>query len=144
MTINLYNNSSPKEKVTKSISLVSELTGTLREESSIIAPVITIEKSTPTGFNYAYIPSFGRYYYVEDVEVVRHDLLRIHLKVDPLMSFDSAIRANSAMIRKSATSYNVLINDNSLRSYQNDLYTYKMFPHGFGENFEYVLLVAGQ
>ena len=144
MTIILYNNNSPKEKVDKSITQVANLSGTLREESSIINPVITIERSSPIGFNYAYIQEFGRYYFVTEVEVVRNHLIRLHLKVDPLMSFSSTIKGNTAIVRKSASSYNMLINDNSIRSYQNDLYTYKMFPNGFGSNFEYVLLVAGQ
>lgn len=143
MTINLYNTNSPKNKITKSLTAVDTLTGTLREESSVISPVITIERSSPTGFNYAYIPEFGRYYFVEDIDVIRNKLLRLHLRVDPLMSFANEIKANTAIVRKSASNYNVLINDNSLRSYQNDLYTYKEFPNGFGEAFEYVLLVAG-
>lgn len=144
MTITLYQNGSPKEQLTKTLTQIDILTGTLREESSIIAPVITIERSSPIGFNYAYISEFGRYYFVTEVEVVRYGIIRLHLKSDPLMSFGSSIKANSGIIRKSASNYNVRINDNSLRSYQNDLYTYKKFSGGFGTNFEYVLLVAGQ
>lgn len=143
MTMKLYDNRSPVNKVDKDIVQTDVLTGTLREESSIIAPVITIERSSPVGFNYVYIPDFGRYYYVQEVDVVRTGLIRLHLKVDPLMSFSTGIKANKAMIRKSASNFNVLINDGSLRAYQNDLYTYKEFPNGFGSSFEYVLLVAG-
>ena len=144
MTVELYNCAEPKNKVDKTLTLVNQLTGTLREESSLVNPVITIEKESPAGFNYAYIQEFGRYYFVTEVEVVRNNLIRVHLKSDPLMSFASQIKANSAIVRKSASKYNVLINDNSLRSYQNSLYTYKQFTSGFGTNFEYVLLVAGQ
>lgn len=143
MNIVLYNNQSPKEKVDKTLTQVADLTGYLREESSLINPVITIDREDPTGFNYVYIQAFGRYYYVTEIDVVRTGILRLHLKSDPLMSFASAIKNNTAIVRKSANKYNVLINDNSIRSYQNNLYTYKQFPNGFGENFEYVLLVAG-
>lgn len=144
MTIQLYNNSEPKIKLSKSPTLVDTLTGILREESSVRDPVITIERSSITGFNYAYIPEFGRYYFVTEVESVRNNLIRLHLHCDVLKSFDSGIRSNAAIISKSADKYNMLINDNSIRTYQNSLYTYKGFPSGFGSNFEYVLLVAGQ
>ena len=144
MNVTLYQNSSPKEQLTKTLTLIASLDGTLREVCSIVTPVITLEKDSPIGFNYAYIADYGRYYFVTEVEVVRKGLIRLHLKSDPLMSFASSIKANSGIIRKSASNYNVKINDNSLRSYQNDLYTYKKFSGGFGTNFEYVLLVAGQ
>lgn len=143
MTITLYMNNSPNEKVTKDLTKVADLTGTLREESSIISPVITIERSSPTGFNYVYIPDFGRYYFVQEVDVVRTGLIRMHLKSDPLMSFATQIRANSGIIRKNANQFNVMINDNSIRTYQNDIYSYYQFANGFGEAFTNVLLVAG-
>lgn len=143
MTITLYVNNSPNEKVTKDLTKVADLTGTLREESSVIAPVITIERSSPVGFNYVYIPDFGRYYYVQEVDVVRTGLIRLHLKSDPLMSFGTQIRANSGIIRKNANQFNVMINDNSIRTYQNDIYSYYQFANGFGDAFTNVLLVAG-
>lgn len=144
MTILLYNNSDPKIKLSKSPTLVDTLTGTLRDESSVMDPVITIERSSLTGFNYVYIQEFGRYYFVTEVESVRDNLIRMHLHCDVLKSFDAGIRSNTAIVSKSADKYNMLINDNSIRTYQNSLYTYKEFPNGFGTNFEYVLLVAGQ
>lgn len=144
MTIHLYNNSDPKIKLSKSPTLVDTLTGTLREESSVMNPVITIERSSLTGFNYAYIPEFGRYYFITEAESVRNNLIRLHLHCDVLKSFDAGIRSNTAIISKSADKYNMLINDNSIRTYQNSLYNYKEFSNGFGTNFEYVLLVAGQ
>ena len=143
MTIILYQNASPNEQVIKTLTTVDTLTGTLRDESSIIRPVITIEKASPTGFNYAYIQEFGRYYFLEEVEVVRNGLLRLHLKSDPLMSFATQIKANSAIVRKNANSFNMMINDNSIRTYQNDLYSYYQFANGFGDAYTHILLVAG-
>lgn len=143
MTIRLYDNHSPVNQVDKDIILLDTLTGTLREESSVLNPTITIEKSSPTGFNYVYIEEFARFYFIEELTMVRNGLIRLQLKVDPLMSFNAGIKSNKAIIRKSASNFNVLINDNSIRTYQNDLYTYKQFPNGFGSNFEYVLVMAG-
>ena len=59
MTIQLCVSREPANKVGKNIGVVSTLSGTLRESSSIIDPVITIE-ADPTGFNYLYIPDFNR------------------------------------------------------------------------------------
>ena len=65
MTIKLYTNTSPANFVTKTITQVgTDISGTLRAESSIINPVIMIESSTaPATANYLYVSSFARRQY---------------------------------------------------------------------------------
>ena len=109
MDIYLYKSSARTNTYNKSsqLTLYMQLTGTLREESSIVNPVIMIELPTETDlsdnptylegtkFNYAYIPEFQRYYFVTEVVSVKMHLWRIHLHVDVLMSFKKDIfRAN--------------------------------------------------
>lgn len=88
MIIYLYNNESPKNKISKSITLLATLTGTLRGETNIVSPVIRIENATFPLFNYAYIPDFSRYYYLRDVREIRSNMWDISLISDPLMSFN--------------------------------------------------------
>lgn len=93
MIITLYSTGSEKNKIHKTLSSGLALTGTLREESSVIAPSILINVENPTSYNYAHIPDFGRYYYISDMVSVRNGLWRLYLKSDPLMSFANEIMA---------------------------------------------------
>lgn len=88
MIIYLYNNESPKNKISKSITLLATLTGTLRGETNVVSPVIRVSNATFPAFNYAFIPDFGRYYYLRDVREIRADIWDLSLISDPLMSFN--------------------------------------------------------
>ena len=62
----MYNNE-PMNKIGKTPETKFTLEGTLKEESSIVDPVILIEKDNPIEANYAYIAEFERYYYIKDI-----------------------------------------------------------------------------
>lgn len=87
------------------------MTGSLREESSIIAPVITVEYAGFPDWNYAYIPNFGRYYFITDIISVRTNLWRIAFRVDPMMSFKDIISGTKAMIERNEFTYNPFMLD---------------------------------
>lgn len=91
MDIKLYHNSSPNNKVNKSLSSETVLSGSLRDESRVINPEVLIESSTPLSFNYVYIPSFHRYYYIRDIVAYRTNLWLLKLDVDVLMSYKEDI-----------------------------------------------------
>ena len=91
MNITLCNTGSEPNKINKTLSAGYSMTGTLREETNVVTPDILIEIDNPTGYNYAYIPDFGRYYFIREMRSIRNGLWRISLKVDVLMSFRSSI-----------------------------------------------------
>ena len=128
----LMNNTDPTNKVTKSPSTVSTLTGTLKDSSSIIDPVILIQRDSPVGFNYCYIQTFNRYYFVNDIIIVKNGLLEIHCHVDVLMSFKTEILAQRALVSRNAKNWNLYINDNNFLSYSNTKLVTKKFTVGFG------------
>lgn len=88
MIVNLYNNESPANKISKSITLLAALEGQMRGETNVVSPVIRIYNSSFPAFNYAQIPLFNRYYFLKDVQQVRNDIWDILLQSDPLMSFN--------------------------------------------------------
>ena len=143
-TINLYVNYSESNRLEKSIDLVESYTGVLRSECSIIDPKITIECdiSLLSRCNYLSIPSFRRYYYIRNMVSVREGLVELSCHVDVLMSFASAIKSNRAIIKRSATEWNLYLNDGSLKCYQNPHIITRKFPNGFTSQ-EFVLAVAG-
>lgn len=85
--------------------------GTLREESSIIAPTITVEHGSFPNWNYAYIPNFNRYYFITDIVSVRLNIWRISFRCDPLMSFKEIIRETKAMVARNEFDFDVRVND---------------------------------
>lgn len=129
----LYKNKAERNRVDKStyIEKCAELKGTLRESTSILTPVITIQfgkkeidvvesnsewviwngnKVVITleevlSCNYVYIPMFKRYYFIDDIVSVRNGLWQISMSVDFLMSFKDKIYAQRAFIERSERFY---------------------------------------
>ena len=100
MTINLYVNTSEKEKLDKSLINETVLNGYLKQGSSVINPTITVEINNPSQFNYVYISEFHRYYFISDTVNVRNNIWELNMHVDALSSFKTQIRANKAIIEK--------------------------------------------
>lgn len=145
MTITFYNNASERNAVTKNLTEIATLSGALREESSIIDPKITIASLTNSirDINYAYIPDFGRYYFVNEIVSVRNGVWRISMHVDVLMTYAEGIRANSAIIQRNENEYDLKLNDGLFVTQQNPRKSVHQFPNGFTD-FDFVLAIAGQ
>lgn len=146
MTIKLYNNLSDKIVVDKNITQIgSDITGTLREDCSIIDPVIALEGTVGSNIakcNYAYITEFGRYYYINNI-VCRGNLFELHMHVDVLMSHRGAIRSNNAVISRQENKYNLYLQDGVFKAQANPHYQICKFPSGFN-SFNYILAVSGE
>ena len=139
----LINNSSPNNQINKSMALVADLTGSFKDEVDIVNPVVRIERASAVGFNYVYIADFGRYYYVDEVKAYRNNVLELTLRCDPLQSFAQQILNHTAIIDKQEAQWNLYLNDDSLKMYQNPLYQFRLFDNAFFDDFEYVLITAG-
>ena len=145
MTLKLYTNTSDRNHLDKVITQQgSDISGTLRDDCSIVDPVIKIESITNFSLascNYAYISEFGRYYYITNI-VCTGKLYELHMHCDVLMSFKSQIRGNSAVIARNESSYNLYLADGVFKTYANPHYQIKKFPSGFS-GFHYVLTISG-
>ena len=142
ISITLYNNSSPVNAMDKSLSSIATLTGNLREESEVVNPRILVERASMVGVNYAYIPDFERYYFVERIQSVRTNLWRLELHVDVLYTYRNAIRRNKALVYRQQNRFDLMLDDGIFRCKQNPrIYRYE-FPNGL-DNFNYILLTAG-
>lgn len=142
--ISFYVNSSEKNKVDKTLTLIATLSGVLKESTSIIDPVIVIEGDLTafTGCNYMQIETFGRSYFVNNIRSISNGLIEISAHVDVLSTYKNAIRKNQAILRKQQNTWNLYLNDGSLRVYQDPEIIVKTFPSGFTTQ-EFVLAVAG-
>lgn len=144
-TITIQTSSSEKNRVDKTLTDIAALTGTLRNDTSIIDPTFQIagDMSQYLNANYCTVPAFGRSYFINNIRSVRAGLFEIVCHVDVLSSFKTQLRANSAIIHKSERNWNLYLNDGSLKTYQDPIIYTKKFSSGFPETEQYILGVAG-
>lgn len=144
MDIFLYRNDSEVNKIGKSLSNELRLSGSLREESNVITPTILIEVENPSAYNYAYIPTFGRFYFIKEFISVRTNLWRIILESDPLESFKNEILSNSVIISDTEITgaFNYLSGD-VWKSSVKESTDILQFPNGLLNSGEFILITAG-
>ena len=140
-------NKSEPEKVTKELTTLATITGSLKEGTSVTNPTILIQGTPVTvqqivTSNYLRIPDFGRYYFIRDISSVRTNLWEISCHVDVLQSYATQIKAQTAIIQRQMQKWNLYLNDGSFKVYQNPIVLTKPFPSGFN-TMEFVLAVAG-
>lgn len=116
-----YKSSAEEKRLYKSgyLEQVLTVTGTLREETSIVRPVLLIDTTTILeyrnvlpDFNYAYISDFGRYYFVTDIVSVRNNLWEVSLECDVLFTYRFAIQKCVGFVDRCARGYNPMVIDN--------------------------------
>lgn len=144
MTIKLYVNNSENNRMVKSISEISTLTGTLKAETSIINPVIMIEGDLEdyANANYMWVNEFNRFYFINDIRSIRNELIEISAHVDVLSTYADYIKQCTGIVAKQENIWNLYVDDNSFMTYQNPLVITKEFPSGFTTQ-SFVLAVAG-
>lgn len=144
MDITLSITKNDSRDITKITSGATTLSGTLRNETSVLDPDILIEVENPTSFNYMHIPSFGRYYFITDMEHIRNGLWRIHGHVDVLTTYASEILDSNAMIDKIANGDNdKYIGDDSWLATVKTKTDVISFPQGLSETGCFLLMAAG-
>lgn len=141
-SIDLMTNSSDTNVLNKNTSLLSTVTGTLKNRTSIINPVIQIQGSVPSNCNYMYISQFGRYYYVDDITSISNDIFEISAHVDVLKTYANQIRSCRGIIARQQNNWNLYVDDGAFKTYQNEIILVQNFPQGLYSN-EFILAVAG-
>ena len=141
--IQLMNNQEELNKISKNPSTVMTLSGALREESSIIDPVIMIEyNGTLTNVNYMYIPEFHRYYFITKIDSVRTNLWRVCGHCDVLKTYAQGILGCDCVFARNQNKFNLYLNDDYFKVYSNPRVQVLNFPQKFsGES--YVLVMKG-
>lgn len=142
MLINLYNNNSDKNHITKTLSNETPMTGVLRKPTDILNPVIEIESNGIINFNYAFIPEFQRFYYITKITALTNKLYEIELNVDVLMSHRNKILEQTATIARQEKLFNLYLPDDSFKTYNYSKVVTKKFPTGFGIDNSLILIIA--
>lgn len=112
-SMTLYKCTAENERVDKTefLQSVGTLSGFFREETSIFKPVVLVEYDKVPDFNYVYISTFGRYYYVTAYTSVRTNLWRLSLSIDTLMSYKDTILSYECYVDRNENEYDTKVED---------------------------------
>lgn len=116
MIMKMYNTTDSNNTMGKTLTNETSFNIKLKGETSITQPVVILHSDNVILFNYAYIPEFNRYYFVDKIELFPNKIYNISLKVDVLESFKNDIKNSSGLISKQ-TNINNYYND----SYESEI-----------------------
>ena len=144
-TISLFKTASENNRVVKVLTDEKQLSGELRNQTSVLNPTIRIESSDNiSGYNYCYISEFGRYYYITDIVSVRTNCWVVSLRCDVLMSYKDEIQSMNVILNNTQETglSNYLASPNWVSSVKTKT-DIKVFPSGLSEQGEFILITAG-
>lgn len=144
-TVSLFKTTSENNRVVKVLTDEKQLSGELRNQTSVLNPSIRIESADNIStYNYAYISEFGRYYYITDIVSVRTNCWVVSFRCDVLMSYKDEIQGLNVILDNTQETglSNYLSSSNwvSLVKTKTDI---KAFPSGLSEQGEFILITAG-
>lgn len=147
MNLTLYYNSSERKVIGKSLQNLGTVTGILKGDASITSPVFILQSDTDylSGTNYLYWQETGRYYYIDDIELMTGGRMVFYCSVDVLESFKTQIKAQTAIVDKqeSINETNLYLNDGSFIDTEQTFNEIKNFQTGFNEVGKFILINAG-
>lgn len=141
MTLSIGKVTEDPRKVDKTYASTVSLTGTLREECSVMDPTVLVKTSAASiaGCNYMYISEFGRYYFITDITAVSDTLSRVSGHCDVLNTYKAGIKSNTGIVKRSTSAGDPFINDGSMRVRTTKTFTPYMFGKQFTD-YSYILV----
>lgn len=144
LNVTFYNFTGEPDTIQKTLGTGTQLTGTARNEIDQVNPTLLFD-GVPLGSNYAYIDSFGSYYYCDPPAPVRSGIYSVSMHRDPLKTFASQILILPAIAARAQTE------GDQFSSYLPDplqqIYTFRTICtralHTFSYGNYYILMTAG-
>ena len=142
-TVNLYVTTSDRNKLNKALGSAVSFDCVLKEQSDVLHPVIRVNTSSNlSGYNYARIERYGRYYYIEKIETTPNHFWEITMTVDPLMTYKDYIERVSGTITRSETIFDAYLNDPNYNAESYRKYVTKRFPTAVDDDC-FILMTVG-
>ena len=135
---------SEANRIDKTVTTMSGISFTVKENTSIMKPTLIITTSSSLDkCNYLYIQDWGRYYFVDEVRSVRNNVYELDCHVDVLYTYQDAIKQCSGVLDNSETTYGSYLADN-VPIKNRPIVTTKKFPQSFKySDMSMLLIVAG-
>ena len=112
MLMKMYDTKSSNNTINKVLENEHEFDIKFKDKTDIVNPVVILHSSKLILSNYAYIPDFHRYYFVDKIELFPNSVYNITLRCDVLESFKDDILASSGFINQQSQNVNKYYNSN--------------------------------
>ena len=136
VTLELYKVTNQPNELTKTLNNALIVNGSFRSEIDSMDVIVEIESNTYE-FNYVYIPSLNKYYFLQNLVHVNAKIIRMQLHCDVLMTYKADILASYGLVIQGGT-----INPyySSIGSESRQAIRRFAFPYKFNNNGNYVLV----
>ena len=143
--ITFYNNNSDRRCINKNLADATTISGNVKTQytSSGISLDIDISVSGITPFQFNYMKFDNKYYYIDSVDFISQNIIRLNCGVDLLESYKSQILNQTAILNRSETSYNRYLNDDNLHLNAYKRVQTKKFNNSFSAVSTPILIVTG-
>lgn len=111
--IKTFNFDGKPNEVNKTLQENEEYTGLLNASFNVLTPVVRFRTSTPVTFNYVYIESLHRYYFVSEIRQ-DGDICTVSLRVDVLFTYKDKILSSSGILTQGENVNKYLSNRNNV------------------------------
>lgn len=116
-----FTNKADKRVVNKSsyITRVDTMGGNFRDEIDLSYPIFTVKLDYVPNFNYCYIDTLDRYYYITKIRNLYNNLYEITCEIDVLMTYKSQILKSTQYVSRQESTYNEFLIDDMV-TFKND------------------------
>lgn len=111
MIVELYNTKDSNNVINKTKTDLTSYDIKFKDVADIQNPTIILRSEAPIKNNYAYIPDFDRYYFIDSINIQPNNIYHLNLTVDVLESFKEDILDSMGKITRK---------ENSNKYYDND------------------------
>lgn len=144
MTITLYQTKSDKKRASKDLTLLSTLNNArLYDTFDVLRPKLKISRETFDSIkscNYAYIPDFGRYYFVK--YEIDSNFVLLNCEVDVRTSYKEGISGLTCTVTRNENLKNGYLHDSNYSIYAYEQVVCKMFPNAINQD-SIILMTVG-
>ena len=144
-SIRLYQTASDKRMVNKVLTPVLYESGEIWD-CDIMSPSLILDVIPGANFNYLQIigtPFNARYYFVDNITIMQNDIIKVSCSIDVLMSHNSDIKKETAILARQTNLSNLYFNDPDLPIENRNAVSFKQFPNGLENKAYYYLLIGG-
>lgn len=125
MLMKMYDTKSSNNVINKVLENEISFDMKFKDKTDIVNPVVILHSETLILSNYAYIPDFHRYYFVDKIELFPNSIYNITLRCDVLESFKDEILASSGFVNQQTNNVNKYYNSNYQSEVRKEVDLYK-------------------
>ena len=136
VTLELYKVLNQTNEINKTLNNAIVINGIFRSEIDAIDVIVEIETNT-YDFNYVYIQTLGKYYFLDNITHVNAKIARLYLHCDVLMTYKQDILASYGLVTQGG---NINPYYSSIESDSRQEIRRVTFPYTFNSTGNYVLV----